>query len=90
MRYVTIAVLLCAAYLIGRVTPPDELQQAYTHAEITSIERHTAIQAALAPIDVAYGSLWRLVPLAAVVSIAVWACGLLWIDLVNSWAARRQ
>jgi hypothetical protein len=90
MRYVTIAVLLCAAYLIGRVTPPDELQQAYTHAEITSIERHTAIQAALTPIDVAYGSLWKLVPLAAAVAVLVWSAGLLWIDLVNSWAAQRR
>jgi hypothetical protein len=86
----TIAVLLCAAYLIGRVNPPNELQQAHTHAEIASIERQTAIQAALAPIDVAYGSLWRLVPLAAVVALLVWACGLLWVDLVNTWAGRRE
>jgi hypothetical protein len=90
MRYVTIAVLIAAAYLLGRVTPPNELQQAYTQAEIASIAHHAAVEAALVPIDVAYGSLWRLVPLAVVVSIAVWACGLLWVDLVNSWAAQRR
>jgi hypothetical protein len=86
----TIAVLLGSAYLLGRITPPNELQQAHTSAAIASIERQTAIDAAVAPFDVVAGSLLRLVPLVCVALLLVWAAGLLWIDLVNTRAARRE
>jgi hypothetical protein len=90
MRYVTFAVLLCAAYLLGRITPPNELQQAHTSAAIASIERQTAIDAAVAPFDVVARALLRLVPLACLGVVGIWAAGLLWIDLVNTRAARRE
>jgi hypothetical protein len=90
LRYLTLAVVLCAAYLIGRAAEPAELQLAYQRAEIAQIERQTAVETALVPIDVAYGALWRLLPLAGCTFIGVWSAGLLWVDLVNTWAGRRE
>jgi hypothetical protein len=90
MWTITAAVLLGAAYLLGRVTPPSELQQAHTSAAIASIERQTAIDAAVAPFDVVTSSLLRLVPLVCIVMVLAWAAGLLWLDLDNAAAARRE
>lgn len=82
----TIAVLISAAYLLGRTTPPSELQQARTQAAITNIERQTAIDAAVTPFEVVASSLLRLMPVAAASIVLLWLGGLLWIDL----AARRE
>lgn len=47
--------------------------------------------AAPSGVDVALGVLWRLVPLAAVVGLLVYAGGLLWLDYCRrTWAARRD
>jgi hypothetical protein len=84
MWTLTIVVLIGAAYILGRVTPPSELQQAHTQAAITNIERQTAIDAAVTPFEVVTASLLSLVPVAVAVIIIVWAAGLLWIDLTNA------
>jgi len=90
LRYLTLAIVLFAAYLIGRAAEPAELQLAHQRAEIAQIERHEAVQTALVPVDVAYGAVWRLLPLAGCIFIGVWAGGLLWVDLVDKWAGRRE
>jgi hypothetical protein len=90
MWALTLAVIIAAAYLLGRVTPPNELQQAYTQAEIAQIEHYTAVEAALVPIDVAYGSLWRLLPLFGFTAGFLYLAGILYVDLVDRWATRRD
>jgi hypothetical protein len=90
MWTITAAVFLCAAYLLGRITPPNELQQAYTRAEIAHVEHQTAVDAAMARADAGYSWLWRLLPLFGFTVVVIYLAGILYIDLVNQWAAQRD
>lgn len=91
MRYVIVlAAVALSAYLLGRTAEPSPLDYARERAAIAHYEHQAALTTALAPVDLALGVIWRLLPLAVVVGLLVYWGALLWLAYVRrTWDLER-